>query len=231
MKIKYSNKPVVAAPFAFALGGGAEVCLPAAAIQASSETYMGLVETGVGVIPGGGGNKELYIRQLEKLGATGSGGYELQKAALATFETIAMAKVSTSAHEAKENGYLRVTDGISFNNDHLLFDAKQKVIELDADGYRPPIRAKIPVIGEAGYATMLLGAQSLKNSGFISDHDMKIAKKLAYVIAGGHLPEGTLVDEQYLLEIEREAFLSLVGERKTQERMQNMLLKGKPLRN
>lgn len=231
MKIKYSNKPVVAAPFALVLGGGAEVCLPAAAIQASSETYMGLVETGVGVIPGGGGNKELYIRQLEKLGASGSGGYDLQKAALATFETIAMAKVSTSAHEAKENGYLRVTDGISFNNDHLLFDAKQRVLELDASGYRPPIRAKIPVIGESGYATMLLGAQNLKNSGYITDHDMKIAKKLAYVIAGGRLPEGTLVDEQYLLEIEREAFLSLVGERKTQERMQYMLLKGKPLRN
>lgn len=229
MKIKYSNKPVVAAPFALVLGGGAEVCLPAAAIQASSETYMGLVETGVGVIPGGGGNKELYIRQLEKMGA--SGGYELQKAALATFETIAMAKVSTSAHEARENGFLRGTDGISFNSDHLLFDAKQRVLELEAGGYRPPIRAKIPVVGEAGYATMLLGAQNLKNSGYISDHDMKIAEKLAYVIAGGRLPEGTLIDEQYLLEIEREAFLSLVGERKTQERMQYMLLKGKPLRN
>lgn len=229
MKIKYSAKPIVAAPFSFVLGGGAEICLPAAAIQASIETYMGLVETGVGVVPGGGGNKELYLRQLEKLGA--SGGYDLQKAALATFETIAMAKVSTSAHEAKENGYLRVTDGISFNSDHLLFDAKQRVLELDASGYRTPIRAKIPVIGEVGYATMLLGAQNLKNSGYISDHDMKIAKKLAYVIAGGRLPEGTLVDEQYLLEIEREAFLSLVGERKTQERMQYMLLKGKPLRN
>lgn len=229
MKIKYSTKPVVAAPFTLVLGGGAEVCLPASAIQASSETYMGLVETGVGVIPGGGGNKELYLRQLEKLGATG--GYDLHKAALATFETIAMAKVSTSAHEAKENGYLRVTDGISFNSDHLLYDAKQKVLELEASGYRPPIRKKIPIVGEAGYATMLLGAQNLKNSGYISDHDMKIAKKLAHVIAGGLLPEGTLVEEQYLLEIEREAFLSLVGEGKTQERMQYMLLKGKPLRN
>lgn len=230
MRIKYSNKPVVTAPFGMTLGGGAEVCLPAAAIQASSEAYIGLVETGVGVIPGGGGNKELYLRHLEKM-SCGARGYDLHKAAQVTFETIAMAKVSTSAHEAKEMGFLRVEDGISFNGDHLMYDAKQKVLALERNGFKAPERKKIPVVGEAGYATLLLGAQNLKNSGYISEHDMKIAGKLAFVIAGGRVPEGTLVDEQYLLDLEREAFLSLVGERKTQERMQYMLVKGKPLRN
>lgn len=233
MKMKYCYKPIVAAPFALTLGGGAEVCLPAAAIQASSESYIGLVETGVGVIPGGGGNKELYLRHLERqLNKSGAAdAYNLHKAAQATFEMIAMAKVSTSAHEAKENGYFRLHDGITFNNDHLLYAAKQKVLLLGSTGYRPPQRKKIQVVGEAGYAAMVLGAQNLKNSGYISEYDMKIARKLAYVIAGGFVAEGTFVDEQYLLDLEREAFLSLVGERKTQERMQHMLVKGKPLRN
>ncbi|WP_102344974.1 3-hydroxyacyl-CoA dehydrogenase/enoyl-CoA hydratase family protein [Bacillus sp. Marseille-P3661] len=231
-KVKYSPKPVVAAPFGMTLGGGAEVCLPAAAIQAASETYIGLVEVGVGVIPGGGGNKELYLRHLEMLpkGAAAEVA-DLQKIANHTFETIAMAKVSTSAHEGKENGYLRRSDGISFNGDHLIHDAKQTVLALAAKGYKPPQRKKIPVVGESGYATMLLGALNLKNSGYISDHDMKIAEKLAFVIAGGRVPEGTLVDEQYLLDLEREAFLSLVAEPKTQQRMQHMLMRGKPLRN
>lgn len=230
MNIKYSNRPVVVAPFGMTLGGGAEVSLPAAAMQASSETYMGLVETGVGLIPGGGGNKELYLRHLEKL-PKGAGLNDWHKAAQSTFEKIAMAKVSTSAHEARELGYLRSSDGISFNGDYLLHDAKQKVLDLYEKGYQAPLRDKIPVVGEPGYATMVLGAQNLKNSGYLSDYDMKIAKKLAYVLAGGRVAEGTEVEEQYLLDIEREAFLSLVGERKTQERMQHMLVKGKPLRN
>lgn len=229
MKLKYSNRPVVAAPFGMTLGGGTELCLPASAIQAASETYMGLVEVGVGVIPGGGGNKELYLRHLEKLPKGAA--IDLQTIANLTFETIAMAKVSTSAQEAKEYGFLRLNDGISFNGDHVIYDAKQQVIELFEKGYKSPHPKKIPVVGEAGYATMLLGAQNLKNSGYISDHDMKIAEKLAFVIAGGRVVEGTLVDEQYLLDLEREAFLSLVAERKTQERMQHMLMNGKPLRN
>ncbi len=229
MKIKYSPKPVVAAPFNMTLGGGTEACLPAARIQASMETYMGLVETGVGLIPGGGGNKELYLKHLNSypIGVE----VDLQKVANSVFEKIALAKVSTSAEEARESFFLSESDGISINGDHLLYDAKQAVLDLDRKGYKPPLRKKIPVVGESGYALLVLFAQSMFLSGYISEHDLKIAKKLAYVIAGGKLPYGTEVDEQYLLDIEREAFLSLVAEPKSQQRMQHMLLKGKPLRN
>ncbi|MBS4208498.1 3-hydroxyacyl-CoA dehydrogenase/enoyl-CoA hydratase family protein [Bacillus sp. FJAT-50079] len=229
MKIKYSAKPVVAAPFGMTLGGGAEVCLPAAHIQASSETYIGLVETGVGLIPGGGGNKELYMKTLREMPEGID--FDLQKVANKVFETIAMANVSTSADEANEKGFLNHNDGISVNGDHLLYDAKQSVLSLYEKGYRPPVRRKVPVTGETGYATLLLGAEAMRLSGYISDHDLKIAKKLAYVIAGGMVPYGTEVDEQYLLDLEREAFISLVAEPKSQMRMQHMLVKGKPLRN
>ncbi|MCS0673231.1 3-hydroxyacyl-CoA dehydrogenase/enoyl-CoA hydratase family protein [Cytobacillus firmus] len=229
MKIKYSAKPVVAAPFGMTLGGGAEVCLPAAHIQASSETYMGLVEVGVGLIPGGSGNKELYIKHLENM--PNGVEFDLQKVANKVFESIAMAKVSTSGEEARDNNFLNLADGISVNGDHLLYDAKQAVLALHKKGYKPPVRKKVPVVGETGYATLLLGAQAMLYSGYISEHDLKIAKKLAYVIAGGKVPYGTEVDEQYLLDLEREAFLSLVAEPKSQQRMQHMLLKGKPLRN
>ncbi|MBD1380785.1 3-hydroxyacyl-CoA dehydrogenase/enoyl-CoA hydratase family protein [Metabacillus arenae] len=229
MKIKYSRKPVVAAPFGMTLGGGAEICLPAAHIQASSETYMGLVEVGVGLIPGGGGNKELYIKHLRSLPKGVN--FDLQNVANKVFETIATGKVSSSAHEAIENNFLGQSDGISINGDHLIYDAKQKVLHLAEEGYLPPVRRKIPVVGETGYAALLLGAQAMLHSGYISEHDMKIAKKVAYVIAGGKVPFGTEVDEQYLLDLEREAFLSLVAEGKSQQRMQHMLVKGKPLRN
>ncbi|WP_027410043.1 3-hydroxyacyl-CoA dehydrogenase/enoyl-CoA hydratase family protein [Anoxybacteroides tepidamans] len=229
MNIKYSPKPVVAAPFAMTLGGGTEICLPTARIQAAGETYMGLVEVGVGLIPGGGGNKELYIKHLSSM--PNGVEFDLQKVANKVFETIAMAKVSTSAIEAKEMNFLNEKDGITMNGDHLLYDAKQAVISLYDSGYQPPVRKKIPVVGETGYATLLLAAQSMHLSGYITDHDLTIAKKLAYVIAGGKVPFGTEVDEQYLLDLEREAFLSLVGEPKSQARMQHMLVKGKPLRN
>ncbi len=229
MKIKYCEKPVVAAPFGMTLGGGAEVCLPAAHIQASMESYIGLVETGVGLIPGGGGNKELYMKIIKNIPKGIE--FDLQKAAIKVFETVAMAKVSTSAAEARENSFLSFADGISVNSDHLLYDAKQVVLALHEQGYKPPAREKIPVTGETGYAALLLGAEGMRLSGYISDHDMKIAKKLAYVIAGGKLPYGTKVDEQYLLDLERTAFLSLVEEPKSQQRMQHMLMKRKPLRN
>ena len=229
MKIKYSSKPVVAAPFAMTLGGGAEVCLPAAHIQASMETYMGLVEAGVGLIPGGGGNVGLYTKHLK--GLPNGVHVDYQYVANKVFETIAMAKVSTSAEEARDNNFLNFADGISVNPDHLIYDAKQVALALYENGYKAPKREKFPVTGESGYATMLLGAESMFLSGFISKHDLKIAKKLAFVLSGGKVPYGTLVDEQYLLDLEREAFLSLVAEPKSQQRMQHMLLKGKPLRN
>ncbi|MFY4775579.1 3-hydroxyacyl-CoA dehydrogenase NAD-binding domain-containing protein [Metabacillus sp. RGM 3146] len=229
MKIKYSPKPVVAAPFAMTLGGGAEICLPAARVQAAPETYMGLVEVGVGLIPGGGGNKELYISHLDNIPKGMH--YDLQDVANKVFETIAMAKVSTSAAEARETNFLNARDLISHNADHLLHDAKRSVLQLHDNGYLPPARKKIPVTGESGYAALRLAAHSMQLSGFISEHDVKIANKLAFVIAGGRVPFGTEVDEQYLLDLEKEAFLSLVSEGKSQQRMQHMLVKGKPLRN
>jgi 3-hydroxyacyl-CoA dehydrogenase len=229
MKIKYSDKPVVVAPYGMTLGGGAEICLPAASVVASSETYMGLVEVGVGLIPGGGGSKELYIKQLKQFPEGVE--FDLQSLANRVFETVAMAKVSTSAQEAFENGFLNHDDRKVFNADHLIYEAKQRVLELYEAGYSAPIREKVPVVGESGYATLLAGANSMYYSGYISEHDLTIAKKLAYVIAGGKVPFGTLVDEEYLLNIEREAFLSLISEMKSQARMQHMLVKGKPLRN
>ena len=229
MKIKYSSKPVVAAPFGMTLGGGAEACLPAAHIQATTETYMGLVEAGVGLIPGGGGNKELYMKHLK--GLPNGVQVDYQFVANKVFETIAMAKVSTSGEEARENNFLNFADGISVNPDHQLYDAKQAALALAEAGYKAPIREKVPVTGSPGYATLLLGAEGMFLSGYISEHDLHIAKKLAYVLAGGEVPYGTLVDEQYLLNLEREAFLSLVANPKSQARMQHMLVKGKPLRN
>lgn len=229
LRIKYANKPVVAAPFNMTLGGGAEVCLPAGAIQASQETYMGLVESGVGLIPGGGGTKELYLKMLRSL--PHGINFDLSKVANDVFEKVAMAKVSTSAAEARENGFLNNSDDISVNPDHVLYDAKQKVLALAGAGYRPPKREEIPVGGDSGYAAMLFGAKSLQLSGYASDHDVKIAEKLAYVLSGGRVTTSSHIDEQMMLDLEREAFLSLIGEPKTQARMQHMLTKGKPLRN
>ena len=229
MKIKYSEKPVVTAPFQMAVDGGAEVTLPAAAVQASQEAYIGLVEVGVGLIPGGGGTKELYLKMLR--GMPKGLNFDLQQVTNAVFERIATAQVATSAEEARELGYLDNNDGISVNPDHLLYDAKQKVLSLALAGYKAPQREKIPVVGDAGYATMLLGAEGLRLSGYASDHDLKIAEKLAYVLSGGRIKEGSYIDEQVMLDLEREAFLSLIAEPKTQMRMQHMLLKGKPLRN
>ncbi|MBD8027386.1 enoyl-CoA hydratase/isomerase family protein [Ureibacillus sp. Re31] len=228
-RIKYSKKPIVAAPFGMTLGGGSEVCLPAAHIQASSETYMGLVEVGVGLIPGGGGNLALYEKFIK--GIPNGVEIDYQTIANKVFETIALAKVSTSGEEARENNFLNFADGISVNPDHLIYDAKQAVLALSEAGYTAPIPKKVKVVGAPGYATLLLGAQGMYQSGFISEHDLKIAKKLAYVIAGGLVPYGTEVTEDYILNLEREAFLQLVAEPKSQERMQHMLIKGKPLRN
>jgi 3-hydroxyacyl-CoA dehydrogenase len=190
---------------------------------------MGLVEVGVGLIPGGGGTLALYEKALEGL----PNGVEIDYQTIANkvFETIAMAKVSTSAEEARELNFLNAQDGISVNPDHLIYDAKQAALALYEAGYTPPVPKKIKVVGAPGYATLLLGAQNMYTAGYISDHDLKIAKKLAFVLAGGLVPYGTEVSEEYMLNLEREAFLDLIVERKTQERMQHMLVTGKPLRN
>lgn len=228
-RVKYASKPVVAAPFGMTLGGGAEVCLPAAHIQASAETYMGLVEVGVGVIPGGAGNLGLYEKFMQGL-PTGAD-VDLQPIVNKVFETIAMAKVSTSGEEARDNNFLDIADGISVNPDHLIYDAKQAALRLYEAGYKAPVKGKVKVVGAPGYATLVLGARGLLDSGYISEYDFEIAKKLAFVLAGGLVPYGTEVEEEYILNLEKQAFLELVAHPKTQQRMQHMLVKGKPLRN
>ncbi|MCX7569934.1 3-hydroxyacyl-CoA dehydrogenase NAD-binding domain-containing protein [Tumebacillus sp. DT12] len=226
MALKYLDKPVVAAPFGLTLGGGAEVVFPADKVVGAAETYLGLVEVGVGLLPGGGGNKELLLRNIENIPAGG----DLQAGVTRTFETIAMAKVGTSFRDAQKLGYLRRSDSMTVNQDFLLHDAKQAVLSM-ADNYVAPIQKKIKVVGETGFALLKFGALTLKESGYASDHDVKIAEKIASVITGGRVTAGTEVTEQYLLDLEREAFLSLCGEPLSQQRMQYMLTKGKPLRN
>jgi 3-hydroxyacyl-CoA dehydrogenase len=226
MALKYLDKPVVAAPFQMTLGGGAEVCFPADKIQGAAETYFGLVEVGVGLLPGGGGNKEILLRNIENVPE----GADLQPYVNRAFETIAMAKVSTSFKDGQMLGYFRKSDGMTVNSDYLLYDAKQAVLAM-ADNYRPPVPKKIKVVGEPGYSVMKLGARQMHLSGYASAHDLKIAEKIAFVLAGGRVAAGTEVTEQYLLDLEREAFLSLCGEPLSQQRMQYMLTKGKPLRN
>ncbi len=229
MRLKYLPKPVVAAPFGLTLGGGVEVCFPADRLQVAAETYMGLVEVGVGLIPGGGGNKELLIRMIENVPQNMD--VRLDSYVRKAFETIATAKVSTSVKEARNFGFLRQADGISIGRNFLIHDAKQVALGLANSGYRPRKETRIPVVGEAGAAMLRVGVYGMKLSGLVSDHDVKIANHLIRVLTGGSVSRGTLVTEQYLLDLEREAFLSLAGEPKTQARMQHMLTAGKPLRN
>ncbi|MCZ8514709.1 3-hydroxyacyl-CoA dehydrogenase/enoyl-CoA hydratase family protein [Paenibacillus filicis] len=226
-RLKRFEKPVVAAPHRMALGGGVEVCLPADRIVASAETYFGLVEFGVGLIPAGGGCKELALRAA--LGTLPED--DLQPAIQRVFETIGMAKVSTSGHDAIRLGLLRPTDQVAMHPDHLIYDAKQAVLKLAQEGYEPVREERFRVAGRDGGAVLKLGAYLMKESGYISDHDYLIASKLAHVLTGGDVPAGTLVTERHLLDLEREAFLSLCGEPKTQQRMQHMLGTGRPLRN
>jgi 3-hydroxyacyl-CoA dehydrogenase len=229
--LRYMHRPVVAAPFGMTLGGGVEVCYLADRVQASAETYLGLVEVGVGLLPGGGGTKEMLFRAMENVPEGGSVPVDPFPFVARAFETIAMAKVSTSGKEAINLGYLRPTDRISVNPDHLLYDAKQLVLTMDREGYTPPKPRKIRVIGETGYANLRQNIYAMKKSGYISEHDELIASKIAYVMSGGNIPAGTEVTEQYILELERQAFLELIKTPKTQQRMQHMLTKNKPLRN
>ncbi|WP_019121340.1 3-hydroxyacyl-CoA dehydrogenase/enoyl-CoA hydratase family protein [Brevibacillus massiliensis] len=225
------GRPVVAAPFGMTLGGGVEVCYLADRVQASAETYMGLVEAGVGLIPAGGGTSEMLFRAMENVPQGGTFPVDPFPFVARAFETIALAKVSTSAHEAVQLGYLRPTDGISIHPDHLLYDAKQAVLTMDKAGYRPRQPRKIRVIGETGYANLRQNLYSMRIGGLISEHDELIAGKLAYVMAGGSLPAGTEVSEAYILELEKQAFMELIKTQKSQQRMQHMLAKGKALRN
>ncbi|HZK18103.1 MAG TPA: 3-hydroxyacyl-CoA dehydrogenase NAD-binding domain-containing protein [Clostridia bacterium] len=235
MALKYCNKPVVAAPFNMTLGGGCEYCMASDKIQASAETYMGLVEVGVGVIPAGGGTKEMLYRamaQMPREGLTQTRyNYNPVPAVARAFEIVAMAKVSTSAAEAIRLGYMKTTDGVTVNKDLLLHDAKQAVLGIANQGYRAPITEKIKVTGDQGFADLDIMIYTLKEGKYISDHDVKISRKVAKVLTGGDVSFDTYVTEQYLLDLEREAFLSLLGEPLTQDRIRHMLSTGKPLRN
>ena len=234
--IKFCPRPVVVAPYGMCLGGGVEISLHAAARQPHAELYMGLVEAGVGLIPGGGGCKEMVLRSIEagssiRPDARGEG-VEIFEALKKNFETIAKATVSTAAAEARSLGFLRPSDNITMNRERLLTDAKLKARALADAGYAAPIpRTDIPAPGESVLATLKLAVWTMREGQYISDHDAKVANWVAYALAGGKVTPGTLVSEQYLLDLEREAFLSLCGEKKTQERIAFTLKTGKPLRN
>ncbi len=246
LAIKYAPKPVVAAPQGLALGGGCEVGLHAAKIQAAAEAYIGLVETGVGLIPGGGGTKEMLIRANEHAGGTGfslssspESDLDLFHALKPIFEAIAMAKVGTSAEECRDLGYLRREDGVSMNRDRLVADAKEAALALVRGGYKPLAASwqegaqttQIKVLGEQFLAGAKLAIHMMLRGGYASEYDAHVGRKLANILAGGALSSPQMVSEQYVLDLEREAFVSLCGEKKTQERIAHTLKTGKPLRN
>ncbi|MEO1097009.1 MAG: 3-hydroxyacyl-CoA dehydrogenase/enoyl-CoA hydratase family protein [Bacteroidota bacterium] len=228
MRVRYSSVPVVVAPHGLTLGGGCEMTLHADKVQAAAETYIGLVEVGVGLLPGGGGTKELTKRVSD---AVETGDVELN-ALQNAFMNIATAKVATSTQEAIDMHIIREQDNITINRDRQIADAKAAVIELAEAGYTKPIQAtNIKVHGKTGMALFMAGVNGMRMGNYISDHDVKIAHKIAYVMCGGDLSYSQHVSEQYLLDLEREAFLSLTGEKKTLERIQSILTGGKPLRN
>jgi 3-hydroxyacyl-CoA dehydrogenase len=238
--IKYSPKPVVSAPFGLCLGGGTEISLHAAARQPHAELYTGLVEVGVGLLPGGGGCKEMLLRAVDTAAASHgksspealAGSVEMMESMKKAFETIATAKVATSAHEARGLGFLAQSDRISMNRERVLSDAKARALELARAAYEPPVpRTDIPAPGENLLAALKMGVHLMRQGDFVTDYEVKMGGKLAEVLCGGNVTPGTLISEQYILDLEREGFKSLCGEKKTQERIQYTLKTGKTLRN
>jgi 3-hydroxyacyl-CoA dehydrogenase len=228
-QLRYADVPVIACPAGLTLGGGCEIALHADRVQAAAESYIGLVEAGVGLIPAGGGTKEMLARAVSALPDPRA---DLLPYVQRVFETIGFAKVSTSAADAAHLGFLRPIDGITMNRERVMADAKAIALERVREGYRPPEpRAAIPVGGDGLLAALKLGVHLAWRAGRISDHDALIGRTLAWILAGGSLPHQTTVSEQHLLDLEREAFLRLCGERKTLERIQHTLKTGKPLRN
>ena len=227
--LRYADVPVVVAPAGLTLGGGCEIALHGDRVQAAAESYIGLVEVGVGLVPGGGGTKEMLARAVDGVSQTSA---DLLPFVQPVFETIGFAKVSTSAADARRLGFLDGADRMTMNRERLLADAKELALERVREGYQRPVpRTGILVGGEGLRAALELGVHLARRAGRISDHDLVVGKALANVVAGGALPHATTVSEQYLLDLEREAFLKLCGERKTLERIQHTLKTGKPLRN
>jgi 3-hydroxyacyl-CoA dehydrogenase len=228
-RLKYCTVPVVAAPYGMTLGGGLELCFACDSVQAAAETYAGLVEVGVGLIPGGAGNMNMLWRALENVPQ----GTEIDVSAFVaqTFKNIAMANVATSGNEAKEFGYFRHSDGVSFDRARQLWEAKQRCIGLAGSGYHPPVPRAYKLPGDSGIATIGMLINSMVSGGYASEHDALISGKLAEVLCGGKGGGSHKVTEAEMLELEAEAFVSLCGEKKSQERMQHMLMQNKPLRN
>jgi 3-hydroxyacyl-CoA dehydrogenase len=234
--IKFSAKPVVVGAFGLCLGGGTEISLHAAARQPHAELYTGLVEVGVGLLPGGGGCKEMLLRAVDSAESIRPGGrgesIELMEAMKRAFETVATAKVATSAHEARGLGFLSDSDNITMNRERLLSDAKTRALELVRAGYEPPVpRIDIPAPGENILAALKMGVHLMRRGDYITDYEVKLAATIAEVLCAGNITPGTPVSEQYILDLEREGFKSLCGEKKTQERIQYTLKTGKTLRN
>lgn len=229
MRMRYFPKPVVVAPAGVTLGGGAEISMHASRIVAASELYIGLVEFGVGVLPAWGGTKELVRRVISPPLRTENA--EVLPFVQRVFEQIGFAKVSTSAEEARQFGILSPEDRVVLNRDLLIAEAKKEVLHMLSSAYRPPLPEKIYAAGRDVLAALKVAVHMMREGGYISDHDKLIAEKIGYVLTGGELSQPTWVDEQYILDLEREAFLSLVGTKKTQERMWHMLQTNKPLRN
>jgi 3-hydroxyacyl-CoA dehydrogenase len=227
-RLEQCGVPVVTAPHGLTLGGGCEVTMAGNAIRAAAETYIGLVEVGAGVVPAGGGCMRLYKRNVAALpDAT-----DVYPALRKTFETIGMAKVATSADEAREMGFLRQQDTWSMNGDHRIADAKDLALALARAGFEPPRpQQSIPVMGKAGLALVESVLFNMQEGRYISEHDRTIGRELGKILSGGDVPGPTTVSEQHLLDLEREVFLRLCGERKSLERMQAILKTGKPLRN
>jgi 3-hydroxyacyl-CoA dehydrogenase len=235
--IKFSPKPVVVAPFGMTLGGGAEITLHAPARQPYAELYIGLVEIGVGLLPGGGGCKEMLLRAVSSAHTShGAAGLvrsvELMEQMKKAFETIATAKVATSAVEARGLGFISNKDNVTMNRERLLSDAKARALELVRAGYEPPVlRSDIPAPGEDVLAALRMGVHLMRQGDYVTDYEVKLATKIAEVLCGGNITPGSSINEQYVLDLEREAFKSLCGEKKTQERIQYTLKTGKTLRN
>jgi 3-hydroxyacyl-CoA dehydrogenase len=228
MANKYNEKPVVMAVHGMALGGGCEITIQASAVQAAGESYIGLVEVGVGLIPAGGGLKEAVLKINDRVKGTKAAPVDF---AMSYFQNAAMAKVSTSAKEAIGLDYLRSTDKVTLNPDYLIADAKTRVLDMIAAGYKPPIAKPFPAFGQSAMALLKVGTRQMKEAGVISEYDWHICCRIIDVFAGGNIIAGSPITEQYLLDLEREVFIDLLGEQKTQDRIANMLKTGKPLRN